>query len=61
LSRLVNDGHARHFAVVAREVLAYRFQEVAVDLVDDLDVAGQQPGKQRQRPPLAVSVSSANT
>jgi len=43
LPSLINDGHASHFAIIAREVFAYRLQKAAVDLVDDLDVAGSNP------------------
>jgi hypothetical protein len=52
VSGLIDDRHARDFPVVSRECIAYCFQEAAVDLVDDLDVTGKQPGKQRQRPAL---------
>src|ERR1700722_2532480 len=41
-SRLVDDGHANHSRVIAGESLAYRIQEAAVYLVNDLDVAGKQ-------------------
>lgn len=50
--RLINDGHAGYFSVIAGEVLTHGFQEAAVDFIDDFNVAGKQGSEQGQGPAL---------
>ncbi len=49
---IVDNRHALQASVVAGEALADLIEKAAIDLVDDLDVAGQQGTEQRQGPAL---------
>ena len=52
VSRLVDDRKTPNQRVVARAPAPHVIEETLVDLEDDLQVARQQRGKQRQRPLL---------
>ena len=49
---LLDDRHARQAVAVEGPANLHLPQEALVDLVDDLQVAGQQPLEQRHRPLL---------
>jgi hypothetical protein len=52
LAALVDERHALHAPLVAREPRAHVFEEAAVDLVDDLEVPRQHAPEERQGPRL---------
>ena len=50
--RIGEDGRPRDLLVVAREAPPHLLAEAAVDLLDDLEMAGQEPAEQLLRPRL---------
>src|SRR5262249_46265758 len=52
LGPFLDDGHARYAIAIVRKSVHYFPQEATVDLVDDLEVAGQKALEERHRPAL---------
>ena len=50
VSLLINDREPTQNGFIARIAQAYLLQEAAVDLVDELEMAGQQVSEHRQIP-----------
>ena len=48
--RLLDETHAHHTPLIAGEVRAHLVQEAAVDLVDDLEMPGEDQFKEPHRP-----------